>query len=213
MAPADQAAIDRLYANFGKAVAAYERTLEVRPGKFDDYLAGVFGAPGRHARLSPDEEAGLRLFIGKGQCANCHNGPLFTNGGFANTGVPARANAPADLGRAAGVGKALADPFNCRGAYSDAGGKGCDELDFAVVDDPAQVRAYKVPSLRGATRRAPYMHAGQFATLDQVLDHYSRAPKAPAGTSELRPIRFSADERRQIIAFLRTLEEQPERRR
>ncbi len=208
MAPADQVVVNRVYANFGKAVAAYERTLKVRPSRFDDYLAGVFGAPGPHARLSPDEAAGLRLFIGKGQCANCHNGALLSNHGFANTGVPARPDLPRDLGRAAGVRAAVGDPFNCKGAYSDAPA-GCEELEFAVVDNPAQVRAYKVPSLRGVGQRAPYMHAGQFSSLEQVVDHYSRAPRAPDGTSEIKPLRLSADERREIVAFLRALDEQP----
>lgn len=208
MAPADRDVVNRVYADFGKVVAAYERTLKVRPSRLDDYLAGVFGAPGPHARLSPDEVAGLRLFIGKGQCSNCHNGPLLSNHGFANTGVPPRPNLPRDLGRAAGARMAIADPFNCKGAYSDAP-TGCDELEFAIVDSPAQVRAYKVPSLRGVGQRAPYMHAGQFASLEQVVDHYSRAPRAPDGTSELKPLRLGADERRQIVAFLRTLDEQP----
>uniref|UniRef100_B0SXI4 Di-haem cytochrome c peroxidase n=1 Tax=Caulobacter sp. (strain K31) TaxID=366602 RepID=B0SXI4_CAUSK len=208
MTDADRILINRVYANFSKAVAAYERTLKVRPSRFDDYLAGVFGAPGRHARLSPDEVAGLRLFIGKGQCSNCHNGPLLSNHGFANTGVPARKDLPRDLGRAAGVRAATDDPFNCRGVYSDAP-KGCEELAFAVVDSPAQVRAYKVPSLRGVGQRAPYMHAGQFSSLEQVVDHYSRAPPAPSGTSEIKSLRLGADERRQIVAFLRTLDEQP----
>ena len=208
MTDADRFLINRVYANFGKAVAAYERTLKVRPSQFDDYLAGVFGAPGPHVRLSSDEVAGLRLFIGKGQCATCHNGPLLSNHGFANTGVPARPDLPRDLGRAAGVRTAISDPFNCKGAYSDASA-GCEELEFAVIDNPAQVRAYKVPSLRGVGQRAPYMHAGQFSSLEQVIDHYSRAPRAADGTSEIKPLQLSADERRQIVAFLRTLDEQP----
>jgi cytochrome c peroxidase len=208
MKPADQVAVNRVYANFGKAVAAYERTLRVRPSRLDDYLAGVFGAPGRHARLSPDELAGLRLFIGKGQCSNCHNGPLLSNQGFANTGVPVRPELPRDLGRAAGVRAAIADPFNCKGAYSDAPTR-CEELEFVVIDGPAQVRAYKVPSLRGVGQRASYMHAGQFASLEQVVDHYSRAPRASDGTSEIKPLRLNADERRQIVAFLHTLDEPP----
>lgn len=210
MAPDDQVQVNRVYANFGKAIAAFERTLKVRPSRFDDYLAGLFGAPGPHARLSPDEMAGLRLFIGKGQCANCHNGPLLSNHGFANTGVPARPDMPADPGRTTGARAAIADPFNCKGAYSDAPA-GCEELEFVVVDSPAQVRAYKVPSLRGVAQRAPYMHAGQFSSLDQVVDHYSRAPRAPDGTSEIKPLHLGADERRQLVAFLRTLDEHPAR--
>jgi cytochrome c peroxidase len=30
----------------------------------------------------------LRLFIGKGECIRCHNGPRFSDGHFHNTGVP-----------------------------------------------------------------------------------------------------------------------------
>ena len=66
-------------------------------------------------------------------------------------------------------------------------------------------RAYKVPSLRNVAERAPYMHAGQLATLSDVLDHYNRAPAAVAGHSELRPLRLRPVELRQLEAFLRTL--------
>jgi cytochrome c peroxidase len=101
------------------------------------------------------------------------------------------------------------DPFNCKGAFSDAQGEGCDELEFMVRDDAEQVRAFKVPSLRGVTRRAPYMHAGQIASLAKVIQHYDRAPRAVRGTSELTPLRLSARERSDLLAFLTTLDEQP----
>lgn len=207
MAPEDQAAINRAFTNFGKTIATYERTLRVRGGRFDDYLAGLFGAPGRHTAFSADEAAGLRLFIGKGRCLQCHNGPLLTNGGFANTGVPTAGGGASDVGRAAGVRTALADPFNCRGFFSDALDAGCDELDYAVIGSPAQRGAFKVPSLRGVSRRAPYMHAGQLTNLEQVIDHYRRAPAAVEGTSEVQPLHLNTMERRQLIAFLRTLDE------
>lgn len=209
MTAGDQAAVNGVFANFGKAIAAYERTLRVRPGRFDRYVAGLFGESGKAETLTARELAGLRLFIGKGQCVNCHNGPMFSNGSFANTGVPPRPGHPADPGRAGAVHKAIADPFNCKGAFSDAPPALCEELEFAVVDSPEQLGAFKVPSLRGVARRAPYMHAGQLASLDQVLGHYSRAPTAAIGHSELRPLDLSVLERRQIIAFLRTLNETP----
>lgn len=66
-------------------------------------------------------------------------------------------------------------------------------------------RAYKVPSLRNVAERAPYMHAGQFATVADVLDHYNRAPATATGHGELRPLRLTAVELRQLEAFLRTL--------
>lgn len=50
------------------------------------------------------------------------------------------------------------------------------------------------------------MHAGQLATLEEVLDHYNRAPAAPAGHSELRPLKLSRKELAQLAAFLNTLE-------
>ena len=49
------------------------------------------------------------------------------------------------------------------------------------------------------------MHAGQFSTLAEVLDHYNRAPAAPAGHTELKPLRLKPAELRQLEAFLRTL--------
>ena len=88
-----------------------------------------------------------------------------------------------------------ADPFNCLGAFSDAGPEACGELNFMVKDYRRLTRAYKPPSLRGAATRPPYMHAGQFATLEEVVDHYARAPAAPAGESELHPLTLSERER------------------
>ncbi len=101
--------------------------------------------------------------------------------------------------------QALAGEFNCTGRYSDAGPHDCAELRFATTEGEELVRAYKTPSLRGAAERAPYMHAGQLATLAEVVAHYDRAPRAPAGHSELKPLRLSSQERRQLEAFLRTL--------
>jgi cytochrome c peroxidase len=68
------------------------------------------------------------------------------------------------------------------------------------------VRAYKTPTLRGVASRAPYMHAGQLSTLEDVVAHYDRAPSAPGGVTELRPLSLTAEERRQLVAFMRTLD-------
>jgi cytochrome c peroxidase len=194
-----------VFVNMGKAIAAYERTIEFEPSRFDRY-AEALRETGRASQdvLTADEAAGLRLFIGKASCVNCHNGPLFTNNEFHNTGVPARAGLPADNGRYAGADAVLRDEFNCRSRWSDASAS-CPELEFLVSGDHVLERAFKVPSLRNVAERAPYMHAGQFSTLTEVVDHYNRAPAAPKGHSELKPLRLDAHERRQIEAFLRSL--------
>jgi cytochrome c peroxidase len=59
------------------------------------------------------------------------------------------------------------------------------------------------------------MHAGQFASLEQVVQHYAVSPKAVLGHSELaqpgekhaerQTIRLSADDIKDLAAFLGTL--------
>jgi cytochrome c peroxidase len=109
-----------------------------------------------------------------------------------------------DHGRLTGATAVLNDEFNCRSQWSDARER-CPELEFIVTGDHTLDRAYKVPSLRNVAERAPYLDAGQFATLADALDHYNRAPVAATGHSELRPLRLKAVELRQLEAFLRTL--------
>jgi cytochrome c peroxidase len=207
MAPEDQSGVTHIYVNLGKAIAAYERRILPGQARFDAYVQALLAADrtAMEAALTANEAAGLRLFIGRASCIDCHNGPLFTNNDFHNTGVPAVAGLPEDTGRLLGAQQVLADEFNCLSAYNDAGPAGCAELRFLVVDDHDLVRKFRPPSLRGVAERAPYMHAGQFATLDEVLAHYNRAPAAPAGHSELVPLRLTEHEIDQLVAFLHAL--------
>ena len=204
MSDADRDAVTGIFVNLGKAIAAYERTLTPPPTRFDAYVAALDGQG--DATLSEDEIAGLRLFIGKANCATCHTGPMFSDGQFHNTGIPAAPGLPEDFGRSAGIAQVRADPFNCLGRWSDAAPDDCVELTFLGDADDETLRAFKTPSLRGAASRPPYMHAGQIADLAGVLDHYSTAPPAPAGHSELVPLNLSARERAQIAAFLKALD-------
>jgi cytochrome c peroxidase len=211
-----RADINRVFANMGKAIAAHESRLSIGDSSFDRYVAATLAGdgPGQSA-LSAQQVDGLRLFIGKGQCATCHEGPLFTDHAFHNTGVPPRDPKSPDRGRAEGAPKLLADEFNCLGAYSDAKPGDCGELQFIDARDPGLAGAFRTPGLRNVAQRAPYMHAGQLASLQQVVAHYVAAPRAAIGTSELanaggtqsgrRPIRLSAPEQRDVAAFLEAL--------
>src|SRR4029450_8395301 len=100
-----QEQISRVYANIGKAIAAYERRIEPGVSRVDRYVDAEL-AGGRHtpeSSLTSDEEAGLRLFIGRARCVTCHNGPLLTDDHFHNSGVPLPSvELPPDSGRAAG---------------------------------------------------------------------------------------------------------------
>lgn len=198
--------ITGVYVNLGKALEAYQRQIGYGPSRFDRYVEGLL-ATGRSPVdvLTSEEVAGLRLFIGKANCTQCHNGPLLTNNEFHNTGVPEVPGLPKDRGRASGALAVLADEFNCRSRWSDAGPGECAELDFLAAEGHELERAFKVPSLRNVADRPPYMHAGQVATLGSVLEHYNRAPAAPAGHTELRPLKLNRRELRRLEAFLRAL--------
>jgi cytochrome c peroxidase len=194
--------VNRIYANMGKAIAAYVRTIVPSPSSFDRYVEALLNNDtGTIATsLTSEELNGLRLFIGKAKCTNCHNGPLFTNGDFHNTGVPTPAKMPYDKGRADGIRKVLSDEFNCLGRYSDAGPRDCAELRFLDTKTEKYDGAFKTPTLRNVAERAPYMHAGQFATLKEVLEFYRHSK-----SHELGHIELSDEELRQLEAFLRTL--------
>jgi cytochrome c peroxidase len=204
LSTAERDDVTRVFVNIGKAIASYERRIEFGASRFDNYVAALTTGQSGQNILTDDEIAGLRLFIGKANCTQCHNGPLLTSNEFHNTGVPPRPELAIDHGRLAGATAVLSDEFNCQSRWSDARER-CSELEFIVTGEHTLDRAYKVPSLRNVAERAPYMDAGQFATLTEVLDHYNRAPTAVTGHSELRPLRLKPVELRQVEAFLRTL--------
>jgi cytochrome c peroxidase len=201
----DAAAVTRVFANVGKAIAAYERLLVPGPARFDGFAASLAGGPAsEEPRLAPKEVAGLKLFVGKAGCVRCHGGPLFTDHDFHNTGVSS-VSMPPDRGRGEGRARVAVDEFNCRSPFSDSAADACTELRFLLPPGPELEGRFKPPSLRNVAERAPYMHAGQLPTLEAVVDHYDRAPAAPLGKSELRPLGLSPAEKAAIVAFLKTL--------
>jgi cytochrome c peroxidase len=66
----------------GQAIGAFERTLIYRDSPFDHYMAGDTDA------LDDFERRGLGVFMKRGRCIACHNGPHFSDGQFHNIGVP-----------------------------------------------------------------------------------------------------------------------------
>jgi cytochrome c peroxidase len=199
-------AVNHIYANMGKAIAAFVRTILPGKSRFDRYVDALIKGDREEMErtLSADEVKGLRLFIGKARCINCHNGPLFSDGDFQVIHVPDPPGKPADRGRADAIPKVLMDEFNCAGIYSDAPPGDCDELRFMNTNTTEYIGAFKSPSLRNVAERPPYMHAGQFATLHQVLEFY-RDLKPEQRTPQLDHGKLTDLELRQLEAFLRTL--------
>ena len=201
-----QIAVSTAFSNLGKALAAYQRLLLPGPAKFDDYATAIAADPStmQAGSLSRAEVGGLRLFLGKAQCISCHNGPLFTNHEFHNTGVFSIAGQLPPMGRYDGIRTAREDPFNCLGEFSDAAPTECIELRFAR-DENDLVGAHKTPTLRNVTLTAPYMHGGQFKTLAEVIQHYNDAPTSMLNHNEAKPLGLRAVEASQLEAFLHTL--------
>jgi cytochrome c peroxidase len=201
-----QVAVSTAFSNLGKVLAAYQRRLLPGPAEFDSYAAAIAEDHGtlQANSLAREEIAGLKLFLDKAQCVSCHNGPLFTNHEFHNTGVFVIAGQLPPMGRYDGIRTARDDPFNCLGAYSDAGVTDCIELRFAR-DENDLVGAQKTPTLRNITETAPYMHGGQLKTLREVIEHYNDAPVSMLNHNEAKPLGLRMVELRQLEAFLKTL--------
>lgn len=203
MVPADQAIANRIFANYGKAIAAYLRRVNSRDARFDQFVAGD------HTALSHAEIHGLKLFLAKG-CTGCHSGPHFEDGAFHALVVPQTGtHVPAtDLGRNADVPALLASAFNTNGAYSD-------DIATHKLDGLAQIEAqkgqFRTRSLRDVAGSAPYMHAGQLATLGDVVTFYNAGGGDPGATGIVKdplmvPLNLSAADQADLVAFLGTLD-------
>jgi cytochrome c peroxidase len=221
MRPEDRGAVNRVFASLGKAVAAYERQLRPAESPFDLYADAALAGDSATMRtlFLPSQVGGLRVFIGSGQCTQCHNGSRFTNDDFHNVAIPPLppggthvdvkqlsgvVEPGIDAGRATGAFAALDDAFNCLGEYSDAGGD-CPELRFIRRDPHALGGAFKTPSLRNVAETAPYMHDGSLATLRDVILHYAEQPDALVGHSEIPQFQLTETEALQLEAFLGAL--------
>jgi len=83
--------------------------------------------------------------------------------------------------------------------------------DFGV---PSSQGEFKVPSLRNLTLTFPYMHDGRFATIEDVIEHYSTGI---ANTPALHPnlknggqamqMNFTDTEKSELITFLKTFDD------
>ena len=121
------------------------------------------------------------------------------------------------------TGQRGADCFHCHGGplFSDHqfhnNGLAPSEDDpgrFRVTKLEADRGKFATPSLRNIARTAPYMHDGRFATLEEVVAHYSSGVKR---TATLDPnlakhpeggLQLSREDQRALVAFLKTLGEE-----
>ena len=197
------------YDCIGRAIAAYERSAEVSQftSKYDYWLKG-------RARLTGQEQLGLRLFNGKANCANCHVAPLFTDYTYDNLGVP----------------RNPLNPFYNEPDWNPLGQSWVDTglggfLQAAGYPDSVwmpEVGKFKVPTLRNVDKRPSkkfvkaYGHNGYFKSLEEIVHFYNTrdvpgagwpAPEVAANinTTELGNLGLNRGEELAIVAFMETL--------
>jgi cytochrome c peroxidase len=210
----EQFFINTIFVNVGKSLAAYERRLNFGKSRFDTYIE-LFERDGESSALNSEELAGLKLFIGEANCIACHTGANFSDQSFHNIGLQRNQDLLAgDSGREGAAQKLAVNEFNCLGEFSDDRTL-ClplSRLRTELENESISIKlngAFKTPSLRNVAQTFPYMHAGQFMRLQDVLKHYNSAPKAEVGTSELRPLNLSEPQLQQLEAFLKSLSAPP----
>ncbi|WP_215242226.1 cytochrome-c peroxidase [Dyadobacter helix] len=133
--------------------------------------------------LTADELSGLELVRQK--CQGCHAGELFTDQGYHNNGLDAD--------------------------FSDTSHEGLFLGRYRISYDVSDLGKFKTPSLRNLAFTAPYMHDGRFATLEDVLEHYSTGVKNSATLDKLIPasgMELTGEQKKQVVAFLYTITDQ-----
>ena len=181
------------------AIAAYQRTVVSDAGKvpFDRYTKGDKKA------LNASQLAGMKLFNGKAGCIQCHNGALASDQKFYNLGLPDFQGFKDDpvyqvTHRWEHYQKGVAEQ-----KYRTA------DMDYGLyfrTKNPKDIGKFRTPSLREVKYTAPYMHNGVFTTLQEVVDFYDRGGGQAANkAAQLKPLNLSAQEKKDLIAFIEAL--------
>ena len=214
-----------------RAIAAYCRTIQSTPAPYDHFIAGNPRA------ISEAAQRGLALFEGKAGCVKCHvldvkqakrhlrrivaqdriallrRGPA-TDYLFHNTGI-------AWLERNENVESVRKNVLAKANDAEDAEQRVKEEVERLgrrvgrIVDNGRQristkgedVRAFKTATLRDVTRRGPYMHNGQFESLEDVIRYYAAGgSKDPDQDKLIKPFEITNGEVKDLVAFLETLQ-------
>lgn len=131
-------------------------------------------------KLTASEERGRQLFVGdKAKCFDCHRMEDFTTDEFRNIGL-----------------------YDER-KLNDAGL-------YAITKKESDKGKFKIPGLRNVGVTAPYMHNGMFKTLEEVLNYYNSPDwfiDNPINRDDAlkTPLRLTTQDKKDIIAFLKTL--------
>jgi len=125
----------------GNAIAHFEEiAFATRNTPWDNYLSGDLNA------ISNDAKAGAIIFFGKGKCAVCHAGPVFSDFKFHSLSVKQ-------------IGPGVDTSKDDKGRY------------YVTKNDLDKYK-FRTPPLRNVTLTAPYFHDGVAKTLKEAIEHH-----------------------------------------
>jgi cytochrome c peroxidase len=177
----------QLKINAGLAIAAYERTLLSNQAPFQQWLKGNYGA------MTETQKAGAKVFFGKGQCYQCHNGPSLASMNFYALGMNDLKNGNYGINTVMAVTSEKAE-HKGRGGFT---GKAEDMYKF------------KVPQLYNLKDSPFYGHGATFYKIEDVLTYKNAAKsenaKVPASqlATQFKPLGLSSEELKQLTEFIK----------
>lgn len=90
--------------------------------------------------------------------------------------------------------------------FHNIGLKSDDQGRYAIRKVKILKGAFKTPTLRDIEYTAPYMHNGQYKTLEEVVDHYNRGGDVKENLSpNIQALNLSAEEKHQLVEFMKSL--------
>jgi cytochrome c peroxidase len=180
-----------------KAIAAFQRGVISFSSRYDEYLQGKI-------KLTEQEQRGHDLYFGeKAECHHCH-GSVNLDDQFMHAKT-----------------REVETPFHNTGLYN-VDGKGAYPFPnrglFDVTGDSEDMGRFRAPGLRNIAVTGPYMHDGSVATLEEVVEIYSKGGRkietgpnvgdgveSPLKSSLIVRIDLSPQEKADLLAFLKTL--------
>lgn len=182
-----------------RALAQFIRSIVNTDSKYDQARSEVQSPVANFPSFTEQENMGKNLFFSpqpldngnNANCAGCHVSEAFIGP------IPNNPNGPTTDATTNGLDGASVDDLGI----------------FETTGNMNDIGKFKVPSLVNIAIRPPYMHDGRFATLDEVMEHYSTGiqnhpsliPPLVNDNGEVGNFNFTTEEKNAIIAFLNTL--------
>lgn len=182
------------------AISAFERYMSQPCTPFDRFMKGDKGA------ISDSAKRGKKLFEGKANCIECHNGALTSDEKYYNLGLPQ----PIEWSESGLNQITFRFEMYAKGVTEKEYRNGKHDLGLYYREKRDEDKGkFRTALLRYLIYSAPYMHNGSFFTLEEVVDFYNDGggDNDPWGTKTkiLKPLNLSDTEKTDLVEFLTTL--------